>query len=150
MRFDSHPTNENRSEILIAAVGGYFPCSVPVHAAAFTAGGKRGTNSVMSASLGRSHPLGVSLQWWLVGLWLQRPVPLARVLRLIIACMTAPGIVMTLAAISSSVVEIDAIRYTVEALLLVVVLGWVLLMVTGAISVAIRGAKSLRTVLNSR
>ena len=28
---------------------------------------------------------GVSLQWWLVGLWLERPVPLARVLRIIAA-----------------------------------------------------------------
>lgn len=90
--------------------------------------------------------LGVSLQWWLVGLWLQRPVPLARVLRVVAAGITMLGIVMTMVAVPRPVAEIAAIHATVDVLSLVIALGWVLLMVTGALSVALRRANTLRTV----
>src|SRR6266480_1973916 len=43
--------------------------------------------------------VGICVQWWLVGLWLQRPVPIARMLRAVAASMTLLGIVTTLIAI---------------------------------------------------
>jgi len=66
---------------------------------------------------------GVSLQWWLVGLWLERPVPLARVLRIIAAGMALLGIAVTLTAIPRLVSEIVAIQHVVEVLSLVIALG---------------------------
>ncbi len=43
--------------------------------------------------------VGICFQWWLVGLWLQRPAPIARMLRAVAASMTLLGIVTTLIAI---------------------------------------------------
>jgi len=87
---------------------------------------------------------GVSLQWWLVGLWLERPFPLVRVLRIIAAAMTVLGIAAALVAIPRAVAEIAAIHGAVEVLSFVIAFGWVLLIVTGTVSVALTSARALR------
>jgi len=87
---------------------------------------------------------GVSLQWWLVGLWLERPVPLARVLRIIAAGMALLGIAVTLTAIPRLVAEIVAIQHVVEVLSLVIALGWVFLIMTGTVSVVLMRTRALR------
>jgi hypothetical protein len=89
---------------------------------------------------------GVSLQWWLVGLWLEHPVPLARVLRIIAAAMAVLGIAVTLTAIPSLLAEIVAIQHVVEVLSLVIALGWVFLIMTGIVSVVLMSTRGLRKV----
>jgi hypothetical protein len=87
---------------------------------------------------------GVSLQWWLVGLWLERPVSLARVLRIIAAGMAVLGIAVTLTAIPRLVAENVAIQHVVEILSLVIALGWVFLIMTGTVSVVPMSTRALR------
>lgn len=117
------------------------------------------TNSILGSSLLRSCQrlsvksrvaildavllCGVSLQWWLVGLWLERPVPLVRALRITAAGMTVLGLGVTLAAIPRPVGEIAAIHNAVEVLSLVIAFGWVLLFVTGTVSVALTSRRAL-------
>jgi hypothetical protein len=118
------------------------------------------TNSILGPSLLRSCQrlsvksrvaildavllFGVSLQWSLAGLWLDRPVPLVRLLRIIAAGMTVLGIAVTSAAVPRPIAEIAAIRNTVEVLSLVIAFGWVLLFVTGTVSVALTSRRALR------
>jgi hypothetical protein len=87
---------------------------------------------------------GVSLQWWLLGLWLERPAPLVRLLKVVAAGMTALGTAMTLVAVPGPVAEIAAIHVTVDVLSLVIALGWVFLIVTVTVSVALKGIRTLR------
>jgi hypothetical protein len=85
--------------------------------------------------------LGICLQWWLVGLWLERPRPLARVLRVDAASMTLLGIVMTLMAVPKPLAENRVIVGTLELSSMVVALGWVLLIVAGTLSVVLAVAR---------
>jgi hypothetical protein len=86
----------------------------------------------------------VSLQWWLLGLWLERPVPLVRLLKVVAAGMTALGTAMTLVAVPGPVAEIAAVHDTVDVLSSVIALGWVFLIVTVTVSVAMTSARALR------
>ncbi|HUA16745.1 MAG TPA: hypothetical protein VMG31_15735 [Verrucomicrobiae bacterium] len=86
--------------------------------------------------------LSVCLQWWLVGVWLEHPVPFVRVLRVVAAGMTVLGIVMTLLAVPRALAEIAAIP--VGVLSLVLVLAWVFLIVIGTLSGVLKGARTLR------
>ena len=86
--------------------------------------------------------LSVCLQWWLVGVWLEHPVPFVRVLRVVAAGMTVLGIVMTLLAVPKALAEIAAIP--VGVLSLVLVLAWVFLTVIGILSGVLKGARTLR------
>jgi hypothetical protein len=87
---------------------------------------------------------GVSLQWWLVGLLLERPVPLVRVLRIIAAGMAVLGIAVTLTAIPKLVDEHAAIQHLVEILSLVIALGWVFLIMTGIVSLVLMSTRALK------
>ena len=71
----------------------------------------------------------VSLQWWLVGLWLEHPLPFVRVLRVVAAAMTVLGIVMTLVAVPRTAAEIAAIDITVGSLSVMLILAWLFLTV---------------------
>ena len=86
----------------------------------------------------------VCLQWWLVGLWLEHPVPFVCVLRVVAAAMTVLGIVMTLLAVPTAVAEIEAIHITVGALSLVLLLAWVFLTLTGTLSAVLKTARTVR------
>jgi hypothetical protein len=96
--------------------------------------------------------LSVCLQWWLVGLWLEYPVPFVRVLRVVAAGMTVLGIVMTLLAVPRAIAEIAVIPVGVLSLMLI--LAWIFLTVIGTLSGVIKGARKLRadfsTVVNGR
>jgi len=87
---------------------------------------------------------GVSLQWWLVGLWLERAVQFVRPLRIIAAGMTVLGIAVTLTAVPRPVAEIVAIQHIIEVLSLMIALGWVFLIMTGTVSVALISTRALR------
>jgi len=87
---------------------------------------------------------GVSLQWWLVGLWLERPVPIVRPSRIIAAGMTVLGIAVTLTAVPRPVAEIVAIQHIIEVLSLMIALGWVFLITTGTLSVTLISTRALR------
>ena len=86
---------------------------------------------------------GVCLQWWLVGLWLEHPVPFARVLRVVVAAMTVLGIVMTVLALPRAVSEIAAIHITVGVLSLTLILAWVFLIVVGTLSAVLKTARAV-------
>jgi hypothetical protein len=79
-----------------------------------------------------------------IGLWIEHPVPLARVLRAAAASMTLLGIVMTLMAVPKSFAQNRVIVGTVELSSLVVALGWVLLIEMGTFSVLLAGARIFR------
>ena len=87
---------------------------------------------------------GVSLQWWLVGLWLERTVPLVRPSRIIAAGMTVLGIAVTMTAVPRPVAEIVAIQHIIEVLSLMIALGWVFLITTGTVSVTLISTRALR------
>ena len=84
----------------------------------------------------------VSLQWWLVGLWLEHAVPFVRVLRDVTAAMMLLGIVMTLLAFSRAVAEIAAIQIAVGVLSLMLILAWILLAVIGTLSAVLKTART--------
>jgi len=86
----------------------------------------------------------VCLQWWLVGLWLEHPVPFVRVLRVVAAAMTVLGIVMTLLAVPQTVAEIAAIDITVGVLSVMLILAWVFLTVIGTLSAVLKTARTGR------
>jgi hypothetical protein len=86
----------------------------------------------------------VCLQWWLVGLWLEHPVPFVRVLRVVAAAMTVLGIVMTLLAVPRTVAEIAAIDITVGVLSIMLILAWVFLTVIGTLSAVLKTARTVR------
>jgi len=86
----------------------------------------------------------VCLQWWLVGLWLEHPVPFARVLRVVAAAMTVLGIAMTLLAVPRTVAEIAAIDITVGVLSVMLILAWVFLTVIGTLSAVLKTARTVR------
>jgi hypothetical protein len=87
---------------------------------------------------------GVCLQWWLVGLWLEHSVPLVRLLKVVAAGMTALGTAMTLVVVPGSAGETTVIQATVDVLSLIVAFGWVLLIVTGTVSVALTTTRAIR------
>ena len=89
----------------------------------------------------------VCLQWWLIGLWLEHPVPFVRVLRVVAAAMTVLGIVMTLLAVPRTVAKIAAIDITVRVLSLMLILGWVVLTLIGTLSAALRTARAVPQLL---
>jgi hypothetical protein len=86
----------------------------------------------------------VCLQWWLVGLWLEHPVPFVRVPRVVAAAMTVLGIVMTLLAVPRTVDEIAAIDITVGVLSVMLILAWVFLTVIGTLSAVLKTARTVR------
>jgi hypothetical protein len=83
----------------------------------------------------------VCLQWWLIGLWLERPVPMLQLLRVIVVGMTSIGGVATLAVFPRPIAFIALIG---ELLSPVIALGWVLLIVTGIISLTLITTRALR------
>ena len=83
---------------------------------------------------------GVCLQWWLVGLWLERPVPMVQLLRAVVAGMTSIGTVATLAVFPRPIAFIALIG---EVLTPAIALGWVLLIVTGTISLILTTKRAL-------
>src|SRR5579864_8153612 len=89
--------------------------------------------------------LGVCLQWWLIGLWLERSVRFVWALRIIAASMTVLGIAMTAAAIPNSLSAITAVQCSIDLLSLILVLGWVLLIAIGILSAVWRGAETLKS-----
>jgi hypothetical protein len=89
--------------------------------------------------------LGICLQWWLVGLWLEHSVRFVRALRIIAASMTVLGIAMTAAAIPNSLSAITAVQCSIDLLSLIPVLGWVLLIAIGILSAVWRGAETLKS-----
>jgi hypothetical protein len=86
----------------------------------------------------------VCLQWWLIGLWLEHPVPFVRVLRVFAAAMTVLGIVMTLLAVPRAAAETTAISITVGVLSIMLILGWVFLTVIGTLSAVLKTARTVR------
>lgn len=86
----------------------------------------------------------VCLQWWLVGLWLEHPVPFVRLLRVVAAAMTALGMVMTLLAIPKAVAEIAVIQAAVGVLSLMLILAWVFLTVIGTLSAVLKTTRTVR------
>jgi hypothetical protein len=73
----------------------------------------------------------------------QGTVPLVRPLKVVAAGMTALGSATTLVAVPGPVAEIAAIHNTVDVLSLVIAFGWVLLIVTATVSVAMTSRRAL-------
>jgi len=86
--------------------------------------------------------IGVFLQWYFVGLWLECRVPFVRMLRAVTTSMAILGIVMTMVAVPSAFAAIGAID---DLLSLVVILGWLLLLVIGTLSAVFAVTRMLRT-----
>ena len=77
---------------------------------------------------------GICLQWWLVAVWLEHAIPLARLLRGVVASMALIGVIMALLAAPRSFAESKAVDGTIAILSLIVACGWVLLTVAGTVS----------------
>lgn len=88
----------------------------------------------------------VWFQWWLIGLWLEHPVPFVRVLRVVVVAMTVLGTVTTLLSVPRTVGEIAAIDITIRILSLMLILGWVFLTVIGTLSAVLKTARTVRAV----
>ena len=58
--------------------------------------------------------------------------------------MTVLGIAVTLTAVPRPVAEIVAIQHIIEVLSLMIALGWVFLIMTGTVSVALISTRALR------
>lgn len=95
---------------------------------------------------------GIGLQWWLIGLWIERRAPLARVLRAMAGSMTVLGIVMTLVtviewlaghALQDSFIAVP-LGLTILFSFLLVVLGWVLIVAVAIVGLVVLVTKTVR------
>lgn len=76
----------------------------------------------------------IALQWWLVGIWIERTTLFARFLKAVAASMTLLGGVMTFLAVPTAAAEVRLCQHVVEVGSLLLLLAWIIMIGVGILS----------------